>query len=194
MAQTINYFSKAAGVTPAANHNSGTPQPFQGSKPALTQQTVGIPIFAKSDYFFAAGVDPLLINDIYVSACLPKDHELVDAYIEVGNGVPGGPFTAAGIDTGATLTLTLAQLLQDFTNIVAGTELIIASTVGQAGGVARASNVPGIVQASQSVDLWYGLKIVAAPAGLTAGAMCRVVLVYVPTETYNPVMPAALFP
>lgn len=191
--QAINYFTKAAGATPAANHNAGTPQPLQGSKPALNQQTMGIPIYSHSDYTTAAAVvnaaggwisgDQLVAGDIMVAFCLPKDHELLDVIFET-----------AALDTGANLTLTLAQLKQDFTDIVAGTELFISSTVGQAGGVVRANNVPGMIQASNQSDLWYGLKVVVGAAGVNAGAAIRCIPIYVPTETYSVTLPPALFP
>jgi len=184
MAQTINYFSKALGATPAANHNAGTPQPLQGSRPTLTQQIMGIPVMSHSDYVFSAAGDPLATNDIYVVGCLPKDHELLDVIIEFGD-----------IDAATALVFTFAQLLQDFTDIVAGTELVINTAGAQAGGVVRASNVAGMVQASSTSDQWFGLKVTTgSPGQVNAAAVARVVMVYVPSETYSVTLPAALYP
>lgn len=184
MTQTINYFTKALGATPAANHNAGTPQPLQGSRPALTQQNMGIAIKSHSDYAFSAAGDPLATGDIYVTHCLPKDHELLDVILEFGD-----------IDAATALVFTFGQLLPDFTDIVAGTEMVINTTAAQAGGVVRASNVAGMILPSQTTDLWYGLKVTTgSPGQVNAAAACRVVLEYVPSETYSVTLPATLYP
>jgi hypothetical protein len=168
MAQTIRFMSKATGVTPAADNAAATLQPDQGSSPAKTVQQVGVPIVERSDITLTAATDPVATGDIYVAVCLPVNNEIIDGMVELSD-----------VDSGAALTVTLAQLTKDFTDIVAGTELIIATTAGQAGGVARASNVPGMMlAASATEDRWYGLKIVAGAAGLNAGALMRAVIMY----------------
>jgi hypothetical protein len=167
--------SKAIGVTPAADHAAATAQPRQGSVPALNQHFTGVPIFQKSDITLTAALDPMLTNDIYVGACLPANSELIDAYLVCGD-----------IDTAAALTLTVARLYQDFTDIVASSDIITASTVGQAGGVARAAVGTGSIMAAPvAYDTWYGIKVANAPTGLNANVKMRLVLVYVPAESYT---------
>lgn len=167
MAQTIRFMDKAMGVTPAADNADDTLQPAQGAYPAKTYQGAGVVVAEKASVTLAAATDPLAAGDIYVVMCLPKGHELVFARMLLGD-----------IDTGATMTLTLAQLTKDFTDIVAGTEVIIASTGGQTGGVVSASNVPGLILAASTEDKWYGVKVVAAATGLNAGTVMAAELEY----------------
>jgi hypothetical protein len=134
----------------------------------------GLPIYLKSDLTLTAAI-PLATGDIIVGACLPANCELLDAILVAGD-----------IDSGTALTMTVAQLLQDFTDIVSGTDVITASTVGQAGGVARASVALGtMIEPQSDYDTWYGIKIAAAATGVntTTGPgsgypQLRLILIY----------------
>ena len=178
MSQTIAYMKKAQGVTPAADHAAATLQPLQGSYPANTQQVAGVPTYLKSDLTLNANI-PLATNDIIVGACLPANCELLDAILIAGD-----------IDSGTALTMTVAQLYQDFTDIVSGTDVITASTVGQTGGVARASVAIGtMIEPQSDYDIWYGIKIAAGATGVntTTGPssgypQLRLILIYQPAE------------
>ena len=167
MAQTIRFMSAAKGVTPAADNAAGTLQPSQGSVPAITPDQPGIVVAQQSSVILAAATDPLLAGDIYAACCLPAGHRLLDATLLAGN-----------VDTGAALTLTLAQLTKDFTDIVADTDLVVASTIGQAGGLVRATNQKAIMGSISTQDRWFGVKIVDAPAGLLAGEFLAATLCY----------------
>ena len=179
MPQTIRYMSKAVGVTPAADHAAGTiltGQPLQGSVPALNQQVTGVPIFQISDITLTAALDPLATNDIYVAGCLPADHILIDFMIDAGD-----------IDTATALVLSAGLLYPDFTDLVAAaTNVITSSTVGQLGGRVRAGGgtsdlALGLIQAVNTVDTWYGIKVVTGATGLNAGAKMRAIMVYIPS-------------
>lgn len=167
MSLTIRYMSAAAGVQPAADHNAGTAQPSQGSVPAVTPSHAGDVVALVSDITLAAATDPMATGDIYVAGVLPANMRLIDAMIVAGD-----------IDTATALTLTLAALLQDFTDIVSNSNIITASTVGQAGGVARASVAGGLQVDPSTSDTWIGIKLAAGATGLNAGAKLRVVLWY----------------
>ena len=173
MAQTIRYMSKAVGVSPAADHAAGTiltGQPLQGSVPALTQQITGVPIFQISDITLAATTDPLATNDIYVAGCLPADYRLIDFILIAGD-----------IDTATALVMSAGLLYPDFTDLVgASTNVITTSSVGQAGGVARADTALGLLAASNTSDTWFGIKITTGATGLNAGTKLRVIMVYIP--------------
>ena len=171
MGQTIRYMSKAVGVTPAADDAAATLQPLQGSVPALTHQGAGVPIKSYSDITLtSATTDPLATSDIYVAGCVPKGHKLIDAMIVAGD-----------IDSGSALVMSAGLLKKDFTDLVgASTNVITTSSVGQAGGVARADTAAGLMQAVSDYDTWYGIKITTGVSGLNAAAKLRMVLAYVP--------------
>lgn len=163
---TILYMDKAAGVTPAADDAAGTAQPTPGTFPPITAVhdadtvTVEAKLTTTAAHLFAT-------NDILVAVPLPPNHVLVDCYIATGD-----------IDTGASLALTVAQLTKDFTDIVANTNLITASTVGQAGGVARAAVAAGLQLAPLTTTRWFGIKVAAGAAGVNADAVLSLVLQY----------------
>ncbi len=176
MAQTIRYMDKATGVTPAtSNTATGAPTagdattnvPADGTYPAITAVHDAQTVTVESKITLTAAVDPLATNDIYVALPLPAYHVPVDCIL-----------CADDIDTGAGLTMTVAALKQDFTDIVASTNLITASTVGQAGGVARASVVDGLRLPAVAYPRWIGIKIAAGAAGLNANAVLSLVFSY----------------
>jgi hypothetical protein len=170
MAQTIRYMSKAVGVTPAADDAAATLQPLQGSVAALTHQGAGVPINSISDITLATATDPLATSDMYVAGCVPKGHKLIDSYIVAGD-----------IDSGVALVMSAGLLKKDFTDLEgSSTNVITTSSVGQAGGVARADTAAGLLQAVSDYDTWYGIKITTGATGLNTGAKLRMVLIYIP--------------
>jgi hypothetical protein len=157
MAQVINLMSRATGVTAAANHNAGTAQPTDGTYPTLQPFCQGITITERSK-ITVAQLTQLATGDVLVAGAIPAYCELVDAMI-----------ITDAIDSGAGLTLTAGVLLQDFTNIVANSNIITTSTVGQAGGIARASVADGLRNTVNNQALtWLGLYVAAGVAGLNA--------------------------
>ena len=160
MAQLISYMSRAVGVTPAtSNTATGIPtsgdattnNPPAGTFPAVTavHEAQTVTVRSKIDLSSAAtGVTQILSGDILVGCLLPAGHVPVDCML-----------LADDLDTGAGLVMTVAQLKQDFTDVVSSTAFITTSSVGQAGGVARADTVAGLKLASATYDRWIGVKI-----------------------------------
>lgn len=169
MAQLISYMDKATGVTPATG-NTATGKPTTGD--ATTNNPAGgtyppvsavheaqtVTVRSKID-MSSLTLAQVATNDIIVACMLPAYHVPVDCML-----------LADDLDTGAGLTLTVAQLKQDFTDVVASTSFITASTVGQAGGIARATVVDGMKLTSVNYDRWIGIKIAAGVAGQQAAA------------------------
>lgn len=167
MAQVISYMDKAAGVTPAANHDAGTSYPNEGTVPSIQAFTEGNTITVESKVTLTAAANQMATNDIIVALPVPANHVPVDCML-----------LSDDIDSGASLTMTVAELNQDFTDIVANTNLITASTIGQAGGVARASVVDGLRLAPVQRTRWFGVKVAAGVAGLNANAVLGLVMSY----------------
>ena len=112
--------------------------------------------------------DTLAANDIIALCSLPAEHEPVDFILQADdldtNGVP-------------TLTLTAAVLNAGKTDVVASTDFLTASTIGQAGGVARADKVLGLQLASSNADRIVGVKVANVAATKAAGTL-RGILTY----------------
>ena len=178
MAQLISYMDKATGVTPATGNTAtgaptaGTPSTYNppgGTYPPISavHEAQTVTVRSKID-LSSLTLAQVATNDILVACMLPAYHVPVDCML-----------LADQVDTGAGLTLTVAQLKQDFTDVVASTSFINASAVGQAGGVARASVVAGLKLGSVNYDRWIGVKIAAGVAGQEAAtAMLELVFSY----------------
>ena len=171
MSQVISYMDKAVGVTPAADHNAGTAFPNDGTIPALTGFTDGQTITVESKVTLTSAVNQVATGDIIVGLPIPPLHVPVDCFI-----------IADDMDSGTTVTLTVAELNQDFTDIVANTSFITASTVGQAGGVARATVVDGLRLPPVTRNRWIGIKVAAGVTGLNANAVLSLVVSYRPSN------------
>jgi hypothetical protein len=179
MAQLISYMSKAVGVTPAtSNTATGVPtagdattnNPAAGTYPPVTavHEAQTVTVRSVLDVSSAAtGIAQLSAGDILVGCMLPANHVPVDLML-----------LADDLDTGANLTLTPAVLKQDFTDIVASTSFLTGSTVGQAGGVARANVVDGLKLKAATYDRWIGIKIAVGGAQQAAAAMLELVFSY----------------
>lgn len=109
----------------------------------------------------------LAAADIIALCHLPADHVPVDFMLQSDdldtNGTP-------------TITLTVAVLNADKTDVVASTDFITASTVAQAGGVARAANVLGLQLAASNADRVVGVKVANVAATKAAGTIKGVLL------------------
>lgn len=163
----ISYMDKALGAIPAADHNAGTAQPGDGAKPGLSAFFAGETITVRTSITVTAAAT----GDIFVGLPIPARHVPVDATIVTDD-----------IDTGSTLTLTVAQLYQDFTDVVPNTSAITASTIGQTGGVARATVVDFLKLPVTTSTRWVGIKAVAGAAGINAGAVLSLTVSYRPSE------------
>ena len=117
----------------------------------------------------------LALNDVIEFGAYPADTMAVDLIV-----------TTQDLDTNATPTIVLnAGILSgDYAKADAsrtcGAEFISASTVGQAGGVARAVVATGLLGAPSLSDRGFGLKVATAAATLAVGAKIRATLLVTP--------------
>lgn len=153
----IFYSDKAKQVTPGALAASACPT---GNSPGVTTTEQGQVVAVEAKI---ALTDAVAINDTMVGFLLPAGHVPVDLYIACDD-----------LDTGAALTLTVAVLDSTLADVVANTSFITASTVGQAGGVARAAVAAGLRLAASAVDRWIGIKVAAAANVAAAGSLSLV--------------------
>lgn len=104
----------------------------------------------------------LAANDIVALCHLPAEHEPVDFILE-----------ADDLDANAApaITLTAAVLNAGKTDVVASTDFLTSSTVGQAGGVARADKVLGLQLAASNTDRIIGVKVGVVGATPAAGTI-----------------------
>jgi hypothetical protein len=110
----------------------------------------------------------LAANDIVKLCTLPARCVPVDFYI-----------TSTDLDTAGSpaITLSASVLSADGTDLAASTEFFVSSTVGQAGGVARADKANGLRLApSLTDDRVVGLKVVVAAGTPAAGTITGVLL------------------
>lgn len=115
----------------------------------------------------------IAIGDVFEMLELPPGYVPVDVILDTDD-----------VDSGATLTLTVGILAGDVgdttvANRTNGAQFIVASNVGQAGGVARA-NVKGFTGIAPSDSRRsIGITAAAAAAGLVAGTI-RLTVLYRP--------------
>lgn len=102
-----------------------------------------------------------LAADDTIALCkLPAEHIPVDFMLQ-----------SADLDTHGTPTITVTVGIMNAAgdDLVASTNFLTASTVCQAGGVARANVVDGLQLASSNTDRVVGLKVITAGATKAAG-------------------------
>jgi hypothetical protein len=95
--------------------------------------------------------------------------------LPAGYIITGGYLAATNLDTGTTPTITLTVGLMDVgdTALDSGTDLLTASTVGQAGTLEMFDT--GLTQGPFDVDKIVAVKVVAAAATKAAGTVyCQV--------------------
>jgi hypothetical protein len=114
--------------------------------------------------------ETLADNDIVALCHLPAEHEPVDFFIQ-----------ADDLDTNGSpaLVFDVGVLNADMDDLVASTNFITGSTVGQAGGIARADVVLGLQLAASSADRVIGVKVTTV-AGTPAAGTLKGVLMYKP--------------
>jgi hypothetical protein len=110
----------------------------------------------------------LAANDIVALCHLPAEHEPVDFILQ-----------ADDLDEATAITLTVGVLNAAMDDLVANTDFITASTVAQAGGVARADVVLGLQLAASNADRVIGVKVVTGATTEAAGTL-KGVLIYKP--------------
>lgn len=99
-------------------------------RPAATSSQAGVLLASVG----AASLDDSLASGDIVQLCkLPEGHEPVDFQLEAG-----------ALDGGSGLTLSVGVLNADGTDLVADTNFLTDSNVGQGGGVARADVANGL--------------------------------------------------
>lgn len=102
----------------------------------------------------------LALGDIVKLALLPAGHKPVDVILE-----------SADLDSATALVMSVGVVNDAGTDLVASTNFITASTVGQAGGVARAAVVDGLQLAASSSDRAIGVKVTTAAGTPVAGKL-----------------------
>jgi hypothetical protein len=102
----------------------------------------------------------LVINDVIKFAKLPANASILDAWLAVDD-----------LDTGTALTLTMR--LNDGS---AQKNFFSASTVGQAGGVARAAAIAPLEFVTDDDDWWLEVLVAAAPTGGGTGTLVACIL------------------
>lgn len=140
-----------------ANFKSALCQLMTGYNPPITPSRAGEVLAVRGECSLP---DTLAANDIVELVPLPPGCVPVDAILD-----------ADDLDTGGSpsITLTAAIINSGATDIVANTNFFTASTVAQAGGVARMDKATGPRIASSSSTRNVGLKVVAAAATKAAG-------------------------
>lgn len=103
----------------------------------------------------------LVINDILEAVPLPAGHVPVDAWIDTDD-----------IDSATTATFDAGIMpgpvgSTDVTRFP-GTEFFAASTIGQAGGLARTTRLQAMRVIATNVDRSMGIRVLAAPTGVAS--------------------------
>lgn len=135
------------------------------SRPPVTGGQAGVVVCNEGEYSLP---DSLAQGDIIKLTHLPAGHKPVDSILE-----------ADDLDDATALVLSVGIVNDDGDDLVASTNLIDSSTVGQAGGVARADTVAGLQLAASTSDRVIGAKVVTA-AGTPAAGKLRLKLLSVP--------------
>jgi hypothetical protein len=142
-----------------ANFKSPECQPTTGYRPPITPAEAGQICAVRGQ---ATLPNTLAANDIVELVPLPPGCVPVDVIVDADdldtNGTP-------------TITLTAAVINAAGDDIVANTEFFTASTVAQAGGVARMDKKTAPRIASSTSKRNVGLKVVAAAATKAAGVV-----------------------
>lgn len=110
--------------------------------------------------------DTLALGDIVKLNHLPAEHEIVDFMLQSDD-----------LDEAAALVMSVGVVNADGDDLVANTNLVSLSTVGQAGGVARAAVALGLQLAASNTDRVIGVKVTTA-AGTPAAGTLKGVLLY----------------
>lgn len=106
----------------------------------------------------------LAANDVAVLCPIPPGHKVVDAIV-----------FATDLDTNGVPTVVVSVgIFNDndaAPNLVANQDLLTASTVAQAGGMARAAVVAGLTLAASDARRWVALKVDTVAATKAAGSV-----------------------
>lgn len=130
-------------------------------QPALTPMSAGQVVAERQS---VAVPSTLALNDIVAFCELPAGCVPVDGYL-----------VSTDLDTGTpTITLTVGVLDAAGTDLVASTDFLTASTVAQAGGVARFDKAAGLGLAASASDRIIAVKVAAAAATGAAGTLTLV--------------------
>jgi hypothetical protein len=119
---------------------------------------------AVSEFLVPSG---MVINDVIEMGAIPEGMIVTDAWVACEDLDSGGPTItlSAGIISGVYGVVDNAR--------TCGAEFFAASTVGQAGGVARANVAAGFLLTPNLDLVPYGLKVAAAATTPVVGAKIR---------------------
>lgn len=121
--------------------------------PAVTASQAGLQVASVGETNTISGGN-LSNGELIHLNKLPARHRPLDFMLE-----------AESLDAGSGLTLTVGVVNADGTDLVAGTEFLVDSTVGQGGGLARANNLNGLGLAESNDE-----RIIAAKVTTIAGS------------------------
>ncbi len=129
---------------------------------------------------YEAGEIVAAVGEYEVPATLAQNDLVWLCHLPAGNAPVDFMLQADDLDNGGTaITITVGVLNAAGDGLVASTDFITASTVGQAGGVVRAANVFGLQLAASDTDRIIAAKIVTAATTPQAGTI-KGVLFYTP--------------
>lgn len=129
-----------------------------------------------SEYLTETG---LVLNDVVEMCAWPAGHVLVDATLACADSDSNGT-PLIGLDVGLMTGAYLAALDGSGNARTVGTEVLSASTIARAGGMAQLATAATLLLAPASTDRSLGIKVQAAAATLTVGAKWRLVAVFAP--------------
>jgi hypothetical protein len=126
-------------------------------QPPISGGQAGVVVCNEGSYEVPA---TLAGNDIVKLAYLPAGHKPVDVILESDD-----------LDEATALALSVGVVNAGGDDLVANTNFITSSTVGQAGGVARASVVAGLQLAPSGSDRVIGVKVATVATTPAAGTL-----------------------
>lgn len=127
--------------------------------PPTTASQAGLQIASVGETPTLTGAD-LASGDLLKLCKLPGRHLPLDFILE-----------AESLDSGAGVTISVGVLNADETDLVAGTEFIVDSTVAQGGGIARAAQLAGMGLSESNDERIIAAKITTAPGTPVDGAV-----------------------
>lgn len=144
--------------------------------PAIEIDRAGDALCVVSEYVVEAG---LALNDIVEMCAFPPESVLVDAVVAVEDTDSNGTPTVK-IDVGIMTGQYLAALEDDGDARACGTEILSASTLPQAGGMARLATGSTLLLSPSNLARSLGIKVNTAAATLTTGAKWRLMAWFAP--------------
>lgn len=134
--------------------------------PAPSPHSAGEVYIAEGKYDASANI---VVDDIIKLTKLPARCIVSDCRLELDD-----------LDTGAAMVVELALMEEGATDVLASSQMILASTLGQTGGVARMDKlttaIRAVLEAASDSQRFVALKVTTAPGTTQAGRIKASVL------------------